>query len=102
MKLIWRIASVALLIFSGVLRADSGFIEKLKVELKDNLLPIATVIPGYERPASSPPKFAVAEFRTSNVDLINWSRAIAEILRYRIQYVPGGQLVMPDPFLMPH
>ena len=72
--------------------------DQVRDELKDYLYPINTIIPGYERPLQSPPRLAVVEFRTSNSKLHTWSKAIGEILRFRIQYVPKVRLYMPAPY----
>ena len=93
-----RHTGIALLFFSAGSHAQVPLIEQIQSELEESLYSIKTVLPDYERPTDAPPRFAVAEFRTSNDELYTWSQAIAEIIRYRIQYVPGVRLVMPNPF----
>lgn len=66
-------------------------------ELENELYPFTSVVPGYERPVTQAPSLAVAEFRVSSDELGNWSRAVSEILRYKIQYVPSVRLFMPAP-----
>lgn len=98
MILIQRVCTPVLLLFAGVLHASVPLTEQVRSELEDVLYPFTSVVPGYQRPAVSAPRIAVAEFRVSSDELLSWSQAISEILRYRIQYVPDVRLYMPAPY----
>ena len=100
MKAIQIITAFVLLISANVSHASVALTEQIKLELIDELYPISNVVPGYRRPENEAPKFAIAEFRAGSDELKNWSQAISEILRYRIQYVPGVRLVMPAAYNM--
>ena len=91
------ISAIVLLLFFGLSQATTSITEQVKTALEDELYPFSSIVPGYQRPATNPPKFAVAEFRVDSDDLIDWSKAVSEILRYKIQYVPGVRLYMPAP-----
>lgn len=98
LRLVRHVTIPALLLFTGVLQASAPLTEQIRIELEDELYPFESIVPGYKRPAASAPKIAVAEFRASSDELVSWSQAISEILRYRIQYVPGVRLYMPAPY----
>jgi len=87
-----------LLLISGASLASAPVQEQVRNALEDDLYPFTTIVPGYQRPATNPAKIAVAEFRVSDDKLVNWSQAISEIIRYRIQYIPDSRLYMPAPF----
>ena len=97
MKFIQYKLLVLLIAFVEMSWASVPLNDQVRDELKDDLYPINSIIPGYERPLQSPPKLAVAEFRTSNNKLHTWSQAISEMLRFRIQYIPDVRLYMPVP-----
>ena len=86
------------MLFLGTTHAAVQFSEQIRQELKDDLYPLQNVLPGYQRPRVAAPKFVVAEFRVSSDDLRVWSQAVAELLTYRVQYVPGVRLYMPAPY----
>lgn len=72
-------------------------IDKTRNELKNELYPVSDVLPGYKHPDYEVQKFAVTEFRVNNDELRVWSRVFAEVLRFRVQYIPGVRLYMPAP-----
>jgi tetratricopeptide (TPR) repeat protein len=92
------ITILALLGNFSVAEAYSYLADQVQKEFRKDLYPIETILPGYERPRRDASKFAVAEFRVADQDLHIWSQAVAEVLRYRIQYVPGSRLYMPAPY----
>ena len=92
--------TLVLLLFAGIVQAVTSLPEQIRSELEDSLYPFARVVPDYKRPATNAPRFAVADFRVSSDELSGISRAISEILRYRIQYVPDVRLYMPAPHLI--
>ena len=97
-KWIQPITTTFLLLISGASLASAPVQEQVRNALEDDLYPFTTIVPGYQRPTTNPAKIAVAEFRVSNDELVNWSQAISEIIRYRIQYIPDSRLYMPAPF----
>ena len=92
------ITVLLLMAFMSVAQAYSYLAEQVQKEFKNDLYPIDNILRGYKRPRFDAPKFAVAEFRVASEDLHIWSQAVAEILRYRMQYVPGAKLYMPAPY----
>lgn len=78
--------------------ASTPISDQVKHLLADELYPVSSVLPGYRRPLENAPRFAVAELRTHSDARRIWSQAVSEILRYRIQYVPGVRLYMPAPY----
>ncbi len=78
--------------------ASTFLIDQIQHEFKQELYPISRVIPGYQRPINRVPRFSVTEFRVTSNELHTWSQAIAETLRYRIQYAPKVRLYMPAPY----
>ena len=96
---ITRILVLGLLLAqAGLASADTRLFEQIRAEFGDELYPMSTVLPGYQRPRSEAPRVVVADFRVSDAGLQDWSRAISEILTYRIQYAPGVRLYMPAPY----
>lgn len=91
--------ALTLVVFSGPVLADASLLEQIQYELQDELYPIEKIVIGYERPSVRVPKLAVGEFRINDDELREWSQAIAEILRWRIQYVPNTRLLMPSAYL---
>lgn len=98
MRILRTTLSLLLMLFLGTTHAAVQFSEQIRQELKDDLYPLQNVLPGYQRPRVAAPKFVVAEFRVSSDDLRVWSQAVAELLTYRVQYVPGVRLYMPAPY----
>lgn len=86
---------IACALFTCALYASQSLTTQIKTELEDELYPLSSVLSGYKRPSTAAPKFAVADFRVSKDELHNRSKAISEILRYHLQYVPGVRLYMP-------
>lgn len=98
MQIFHLFALIALIGLSSVTQASSYLSKEIKREFASEILPIKSLLPGYQRNVFDAPRFAVAEFRIADEDLRHWSQAFAEILRYRIQYVPGSRLYMPAPY----
>jgi hypothetical protein len=88
-------ALLALLIGSAQVCADDQFIRQVRHEFAGELYPLDKLAPGYKRPATKAPSFAVGDFLTDDDALRDWSFAIGDILRWRIQYVPTVHLTMP-------
>jgi hypothetical protein len=88
-------ALLALLMISAQVCADDQFIRQVRHEFAGELYPLDKLVPGYERPATKAPSFAVGDFLTDDDALRDWSFAIGDILRWRIQYVPTVHLTMP-------
>ena len=78
--------------------ADDEFIRQVRHEFAGELYPLEKLAPGYERPATKAPSFAVGDFLTDDEALRDWSSAIGDILRWRIQYVPSVHLTMPSAY----
>lgn len=78
--------------------ADDEFIRQVRHEFAGELYPLEKLAPGYERPATKAPSFAVGDFLTDDEALSDWSFAIGDILRWRIQYVPTVHLTMPSAY----
>ena len=98
MRILPTTLSLLLMLFVGTTHAAVQLSEQIRQQLKDDLYPLHNVLPGYRRPRVAAPKFVVAEFRVSSDDLQVWSQAVAELLTYRVQYVPGARLYMPAPY----
>ena len=98
MRAIQITAAFVFTAYLGTAQAYSYLGEQIEKAFKDELYPIKSVLPSYRRPRFNAPKFVVAEFRTAADGLHVWSQAVAEILTYRIQYVPGVRLYMPAPY----
>jgi hypothetical protein len=92
------ITVLLLMAFMSVAQAYSYLAEQVQKEFKNDLYPVDNILPGYKRPRFDAPKFVVADFRVASEDLHIWSQAVGEILRYRMQYVPGVELYMPAPY----
>ena len=90
-----RVLLIAFLIFVSAAQASLPLTTQIRTELGEELYPLDTVLTGYKRSASEAPKFAVADFRINKDNLHFRSKAIAEVLRYHLQYVPGVRLYMP-------
>jgi hypothetical protein len=91
-------ALLALLMISAQVSADDEFIPQVRHEFAGELYPLDKIAPGYERPATKATSFAVGDFLTDDDALREWSFAIGEILRWRIQYVPTVHLTMPGAY----
>ena len=88
---------VALMATNEVL-ADDEFIRQVRHEFAGELYPLEKLAPGYQRPSTKAPSFAVGDFLTDDDALRDWSFAIGDILRWRIQYVPTVHLTMPSAY----
>lgn len=88
---------LALMAANDVL-ADDEFIRQVRHEFAGELYPLEKLLPGYERPATKAPSFAVGDFIADDEPLRDWSFAIGDILRWRIQYVPTVHLTMPSAY----
>lgn len=97
-KLLPGLFAIVFMLFANVVAASTSISDQVKRLLEDELYPVSSVLPRYQRPPENAPRFAVAEFRTVSEDRRIWSQAVSEILRYRIQYVPGVRLTMPAPY----
>ncbi len=95
MRSIQYLIAIVLITCAKLSWASEPLIDQVRGELKDSLYPIDSIIPGYKRPSHAAPRLAVAEFRISSSHLHDWSQAISEVLRFRIQYVPNVRLYMP-------
>ena len=98
LKIIQIIIATVLTLNMLPLQADLSLSEKIKIELRDDLYPVTSLLPGYHRPINTQPKFAVAEFRLNNDKDYFFSRILADFLRTRIQFVPNSPLYMPALF----
>ncbi len=92
------LVALALVAYIGTAQAYSYLAQQIQKQFSSELYPIESLLPGYQRPRWNAPKLVVAEFRVADDDLKVWSQAVAEILTYRIQYVPGALLYMPAPY----
>ncbi|MGI9272261.1 MAG: hypothetical protein ACR2QT_10830 [Woeseiaceae bacterium] len=88
-------ALFVLLLTSAQVCADDNFLQQVQHEFAGELYPLQKIMPGYERPATKAPSFAVGDFLTDDEALGDWSFAIGDILRWRIQYIPTVHLTMP-------
>ncbi len=98
MRFFQGLTALAFVFCTNTLQASTSVTEQVKKVLADELYPVTSVLPDYQRPRKDAPRFAVAEFRTVSDDRRVWSQAVSEILRYRIQYVPAVRLFMPAPY----
>ena len=89
---------LAVLMVTAQVFADDDLIRQVKHEFAGELYPLEKLAPGYERPSTRAPSIAVGDFLTDDDMLRDWSFAIGEILRWRIQYVPGVHLAMPSAY----
>ncbi len=80
-------------------QTDIRIVQQVQGELRSELQPLDRIMPGYKPAEAELPRFAVGDFRIRDESLRPWSRAIAEILRWKIQYVPDVRLVMPSFYL---
>jgi hypothetical protein len=92
------VALLALFVISAPVAADDEFIRQVRHEFAGELYPLDKLMPGYERPSVTAPSFAVGDFLTDDDALRDWSFAIGDILRWRIQYVPTVKLTMPSAY----
>jgi len=92
------VALLALFVIAAPVAADDEFIRQVRHEFAGELYPLEKLAPGYERPATKAPSFAVGDFLTDDDALRDWSFAIGDILRWRIQYVPTVHLTMPSAY----
>jgi len=91
-------ALLALLMIGAPVSADDELIRQVRHEFAGELYPLQKLAPGYERPPTPAPTFAVGDFQTDDDALRNWSFVFGEILRLRIQYVPTVHLTMPSAY----
>ncbi len=98
LRLLPGIVVIVYLFSLNAVAASTSISDQVKLLLEDELYPVSSVLPRYQRPSENAPSFAVAEFRVLSEDHRIWSQAVSEILRYRIQYVPGVRLYMPAPY----
>ncbi len=89
---------VAFLVLAHPAPAEDDFIVQVRHEFAGELYPLEKLVPGYERPATKAPSLAVGDFLTDDDALRDWSFAIGETLRWRIQYVPTVHLTMPSSY----
>jgi hypothetical protein len=92
------VALLALFVIAAPVAADDEFVPQVRHEFAGELYPLDKLMPGYERPSVPAPSFAVGDFLTDDDALRDWSFAIGDILRWRIQYVPTVKLTMPSAY----
>lgn len=89
---------LAVLTAANAVLANDELIRQVRHEFAGELYPLDKLAPGYERPATTAPSLAVGDFLPDDDALRDWSFAIGEILRWRIQYVPIVHLTMPSAY----
>jgi len=98
MRLTRLLSLLTLTLLAGPVSGEDELIAQVRHEFAGVLHPLQQLAPGYKRPSTPAPTFAVGEFQTDDDALRTWSFAIAEILRWRIQYVPTVRVTMPSAY----